>query len=222
MALHEFGEAGYSHAPHPRAWSEGIRERIVALTLVLIVAVAIYVGWNYNGLVKLRVMTDAAWADTNVQLKRRHDMIPNLVETVRGYAAHEQTTFEKVANARTRALTASGPTARAQAEGDLSDALRGLFAVAENYPQLRAVENFTQLQTQISQIEDQIQLARRFYNAVVRDLNTRVAQFPSNLVAGLFGFRAREYFEMEAGERESPSVQFDLSRPERPRNRPLS
>ena len=194
----------------------------MALTLVLIVAVAIYVGWSYNGLVKLRVMSDAAWADINVQLKRRHDLIPNLVETVKGYAAHEQTTFEKVANARTRALTASGPAARAQAEGDLTDALRGLFAVAENYPQLRAVENFTQLQTQISQVEDQIQLARRFYNAVVRDLNTRVAQFPTNLVAGLFGFRAREYFEMEACERESPSVQFDLSRPERPRNRPLS
>jgi LemA protein len=127
---------------------------------------------------------------------------------VKGYAAHERTTFERVTEARARAVSASGPAARAQAEGALSEAIRSLFAVAENYPQLRAVENFSQLQTQISQIEDQIQLARRYYNAVVRDLNTRVAQFPSNLVAGLFSFNAREYFEMAAAERESPQVQF--------------
>jgi len=177
----------------------------LALLVLVLLTYAIVV---YNGLVRLRVQSDAAWADIDVQLKRRHDVIPNLVETVKGYAAHERTTFERVTEARARAVSASGPAARAQAEGALSEALRSLFAVAENYPQLRAVENFSQLQTQISQIEDQIQLARRYYNAVVRDLNTRVAQFPSNLVAGLFSFNAREYFEMAAAERESPQVQF--------------
>ena len=177
----------------------------LALLVLVLLTYAIIV---YNGLVRLRVQSDAAWADIDVQLKRRHDVIPNLVETVKGYAAHERTTFERVTEARARAVSASGPAARAQAEGALSEAIRSLFAVAENYPQLRAVENFSQLQTQISQIEDQIQLARRYYNAVVRDLNTRVAQFPSNLVAGLFSFHAREYFEMAAAERESPQVQF--------------
>jgi len=176
-----------------------------------VAALAFFI-WAFNSLVRLRAMADAAWADIDVQLKRRHDLIPNLVETVKGYAAHERTTFEKVTQARTRALAASGPAARGQAEGGLTEALRGLFAVAEAYPQLRAAENFAQLQTQISQIEDQIQLARRFYNAVVRDLNIRIAQFPTNLVAGLGGFQRREFFEAEAGERESPAVQFDSVR----------
>jgi LemA protein len=180
--------------------------------LVLALAFAAFVIWAYNGLVKLRVMTDAAWADIDVQLKRRHDMIPNLVETVKGYAAHERGTFERVTEARTRAVSASGPAARALAEGMLTQALHSLFAVAENYPQLRAVENFIQLQTQISEVEDHIQLARRFYNAVVRDLNTRIAQFPTNLVAGLFNFGRREFFEAEFGERESPRVRFESSR----------
>ncbi len=175
---------------------------------LLVLMLIVYLIITYNGLVKLRVQADAAWADIGVQLKRRHDLLPNLVETVKGYAAHERTTFERVTEARARAVSASGPAARAQAEGALTAAIRSLFAVAENYPQLRAVENFSQLQTQISQIEDQIQLARRYYNAVVRDLNTRIAQFPSNVVAGLFSFYTREYFEMAAAERESPQVQF--------------
>jgi LemA protein len=175
---------------------------------VVLLAIFIYGVSAYNRLIQLRVRSEAAWADIDVQLKRRHDLIPNLVETVKGYAAHERTTFERVTEARTRALAASGPAARAQAEGALTEALRGLFAVAENYPQLRAVQNFTQLQTQISETEDQIQLARRYYNAVVRDLNTRIAQFPTNLVAGLFNFQPREFFEAE---RESPQVQFRTS-----------
>ena len=179
---------------------------------LIVVAVGAYFIWAYNGLVKLRVMTDAAWADIDVQLKRRHDLIPNLVETVKGYAAHERGTFERVTEARARAVSASGPTARALAEGMLTQALQSLLAVAENYPQLRAVENFAQLQTQISEIEDHIQLARRFYNAVVRDFNTRIAQFPSNLVAGLFKFQRREFFEAEGDERESPAVQFEPPR----------
>ena len=170
--------------------------------------VLVYVILAYNGLVKLRVMSDAAWADIDVQLKRRHDVIPNLVETVKGYAAHERGTFEKVTEARTRAVSASGPAARALAEGALTQALQSLFAVAENYPQLRAAENFAQLQTQISAIEDQIQLARRFYNAVVRDFNTRIAQFPANVIAGMFSFQRREFFEAAGDERQSSGVRF--------------
>ena len=178
---------------------------LALLLAALIIAVIVI----YNGLVRLRVQSDSAWADIDVQLKRRHDLIPNLVETVKGYAAHERSTFEKVTEARTRAMSAGGPAARAQAEGMLTDALRTLFAVAENYPQLRATENFTQLQTQISEVEDHIQLARRYYNAVVRDLNIRIEQFPSNLVAGIFNFRRREFFEAEGAERESPQVRFE-------------
>ncbi len=176
--------------------------------VAVLVLVAILVIIMYNGLVMLRVRSDSAWADIDVQLKRRHDLIPNLVEAVKGYAGHERTTFERVTEARTRALSAGGPAARAQAEGQLTEALKSLFAIAESYPQLRASENFTQLQTEISQVEDQIQLARRYYNAVVRDLNTRIQQFPSNLVAGTFGFRTREFFEAGAPDRETPEVQF--------------
>jgi len=175
----------------------------------LVIVVVVFVVVAYNGLVRLRVQSGSAWADIDVQLKRRHDLIPNLVETVKGYAAHESSTFEKVTEARTQALSARNPAARGQAEEALTLALRGLFAVAENYPQLRAVENFTQLQTQISEIEDQIQLARRYYNAVVRDLNIRVAQFPTNLVASFFSFQQREFFEMAVSERESPEVRFE-------------
>ncbi len=178
---------------------------------VLLVVVVVFVVVAYNGLVRLRVQSDSAWADIDVQLKRRHDLIPNLVETVKGYAAHESSTLEKVTEARTLALAARTPAARGQAEEALTLAIRGLFAVAENYPQLRAVESFHLLQTQISEIEDQIQLARRYYNAVVRDLNIRVAQFPANLVASCFGFRPREFFEMAEAERESPPVQFGSS-----------
>lgn len=179
-----------------------------ALSALVLVAVA-FIVVAYNGLVRLRVQSDSAWADIDVQLKRRHDLIPNLVETVKGYAAHESSTFEKVTEARTQALSARSPAARGQAEEALTAAIRGLFAVAENYPQLRAAENFTQLQTQISEIEDQIQLARRYYNAVVRDLNIRIAQFPTNLVASLFTFQPREFFAMSESERESPQVRFE-------------
>jgi LemA protein len=175
------------------------------------VIVVLFVAWPlvvFNRLVKLRAQADAAWADIDVQLKRRHDLIPNLVETVKGYAAHESTTFETVTEARERALDPGGPESRGEAEGALGQALRGLFAVAENYPQLRAAENFAQLQTEISHVEDQIQLSRRYYNAVVSDLNVRIAQFPSNLVAGLGGFQTREFFAAGSDERGSPEVSF--------------
>ena len=180
----------------------------IALGIVGLLALAVVV--IYNGLVRLNVQTDNAWADIDVQLKRRHDLIPNVVETVKGYAGHERQTLEAVIAARNRAVSAqsAGPAERGQAEGALSSALRGLFALAEAYPQLRAAENFAQLQTTLAQIEDAVQNARRYYNAVVRDLNTRVQQFPSNLIAGMFGFRNREFFEIPDAQREVPRVAF--------------
>ncbi|MGD0920682.1 MAG: LemA family protein [Terriglobia bacterium] len=178
--------------------------------LILLVVLVFFVILAYNTLVKLRVQSDNAWADIEVQLKRRYDLVPNLVETVKGYAAHERTTFEKVTEARAHAMSAGSPAAKAQAEGMFTEALKSLFAVAEAYPQLRAVENFTQLQSELTQIEEQVQLARRYYNAVVRDLNTRIAQFPTNLIAGMFSFKAREFFEVAvAAEREAPKVRFE-------------
>jgi LemA protein len=181
---------------------------IVVLAILAVLAIA-GIG-IYNSLVRLNVGADNAWSDIDVQLKRRTDLIPNVVETVKGYAGHERQTLEAVINARNRAVSAqaAGPAERGQAEGQLTAALRGLFALAESYPQLRAVESFTQLQSTLAQIEDAVQNARRYYNAVVRDLNTKVQQFPSNLVAGMFGFRNREFFEIPDAEREVPKVKF--------------
>ena len=183
----------------------------MALIIFLIVIVAI-VGFAiaiYNGLVQLRVRADASWSDIDVQLKRRHDLIPNLVETVKGYAAHEKGTFENIAKFRSQAMQATTPADKAQAEGQLSGALKSLFAVAENYPQLRASEQFTSLQASLNSIEDNIQNARRYYNAVVRDFNTRVQSFPTNMLAGMFGFHARQFFEMETpADRENVQVKF--------------
>jgi LemA protein len=181
---------------------------IIALGILAIVALAVIV--IYNGLVRLNVQAGNAWADIDVQLKRRHDLIPNVVETVKGYASHERQTLEAVIAARNRAVSvqASGPAERGQAEGVLTGALRGLFALAESYPQLRAAENFGQLQSTLSQIEEAVQSARRYYNAVVRDLNTRIQQFPSNIVAGMFGFKTRDFFEVPDTERAVPQVKF--------------
>src|SRR5574337_638552 len=181
------------------------------MLFVLIVAAALvlFVVAIYNGLVRLRVQCENAWSDIDVQLKRRYDLIPNVVETVKGYAGHERQTLEAVVNARSRAMTAQGPAAKAEAEGILGGALKSLFALAEAYPQLRAVESFTSLQGTLSQIEDTIQNARRYYNAVVRDLNTKIAQFPTNIIAGMFSFKTREFFEVTAAaEREAPKVSF--------------
>ena len=176
--------------------------------IILAVLVVIVVGM-YNSLIRLRVQCDNAWSDIDVQLKRRYDLIPNLVETVKGYAGHERETLEGVIAARNNAMTTQGPAAKAEAEGMLTAALRQVFALAEAYPQLRAVESFTQLQQTLNQIEDTIQNARRYYNAVVRDLNTRIAVFPSNIIAGMFGFKPREFFEITApAEREAPKVSF--------------
>ena len=184
------------------------------LTLLLVGGAAILLAMAvvgiYNSFVGLNVKAENAWSDIDVQLKRRYDLIPNVVETVKGYAGHERQTLEAVVNARSRAVSVqnAGPAERSQAEGALTSALRGLFALAEAYPQLRAAENFGQLQTTLADIENAIQNARRYYNAVVRDLNTRVQQFPSNLVAGLFGFRNREFFEVPDAQKETPQVKF--------------
>ncbi|HXH05219.1 MAG TPA: LemA family protein [Vicinamibacterales bacterium] len=183
------------------------------MTIVLLLALAVLVLaviGVYNSLVRLRVQADSAWADIDVQLKRRYDLVPNVVETVKGYAGHERQALEAVVNARARAVAVqgAGPAERGAAEGALTAALRQLFALAEAYPQLRAVESFTGLQQTLGQIEEAIQNARRYYNAVVRDLNTRIHQFPSNLVAGLFGFRPREFFEIPDAERQAPRVSF--------------
>jgi LemA protein len=177
--------------------------------LIVVGGVVFYVVSLYNQLVKLRNGSESAWSDIDVQLKRRYELIPNLVETVKGYAQHEQSTFQEVTKARSQAMQASGPEAKAQAEGNLSRVLKSLFAVAEAYPELRANQNFLSLQEELSSLENAIQNARRYYNAVVRDLNTRCEAFPSNLIASRFGFEKKEYFELEAPEeRTAPSVSF--------------
>ena len=163
----------------------------------------------YNSLVSLRIRANNAWADIDVRLKRRHDLVPNLVETVRSYAGHERDTLEAVVVARNRAVAGGTLAARADAESSLASALRSVFALAVAYPQLRAAERFTGLQEALAEIEEAIQVARRQYNAVVRDLNTRVATFPSNLVARQYGFGPREFFELAArAELEPPQVVF--------------
>ncbi len=178
---------------------------LVAVGLLLLVLVVA----TYNRLVRLRNRAQNAWAQVDVQLRRRYDLIPNLVETVKGYAAHEKGTLEAVINARNRAMTATNPADKAQAENMLSGALKSLFALSEAYPQLRAVESFTALQASLTQIEDTVQNARRYYNAVVRDLNTKIQQFPTNIFANMLGFKPREFFEVTApAEREAPKVSF--------------
>src|SRR5271166_5753893 len=182
---------------------------IIIVIAILAVIASMLIG-IYNSLVQLRVRADNAWADIDVQLKRRYDLIPNLVETVKGYAGHEKGTLEAVINARNRAMSATGPADKAAAENMLSCALKSLFALSEAYPQLRAIESFTSLQNSLTQIEDTVQNARRYYNAVVRDLNTKILQFPTNIIAGMLGFKQREFFEVTAAaEREVPKVSFD-------------
>ena len=176
--------------------------------IALVVIVFILIGM-YNSLVRLKVQVDNAWADIDVQLKRRYDLIPNLVETVKGYAGHEKGTLEAVINARNRAMSATSPGEKAAAENMLSGALKSLFALSEAYPQLRAIESFTSLQNSLSQIEDTVQNARRYYNAVVRDLNTTIDSFPSNQIALFFRFGKRQYFELDRpAERQVPQVSF--------------
>lgn len=179
---------------------------------IIVGVIVLIIGWiisTYNGLVGLKNRTKGAWSDIDVQLKRRHNLIPNLVETVKGYASHERKVFENVTEARTRALTAKTPAEAAKAERGLTGAVKTLFAVAENYPELKASENFRKLQEDLSDTENKVQAARRFYNGNVRDFNTRQEQFPYNVVAGLFGFKKAEFFEIEGEEeRKAPKVKF--------------
>ncbi len=162
---------------------------------VLVVLVVVVIGL-YNGLVRMKVRVDEAWSDITVQLKRRMDLIPNLVNTVKGYATHEKEVFEKVTEARANTLNAQGPAATAKAEGEFEQALKSLFAVAESYPQLRATENFQQLQSDLTDTEDKIMASRRFYNGAARELNIKIQTFPGSLIAGMFGFKTREFFEV--------------------------
>lgn len=162
---------------------------IIAIVLLLIIGI-------YNGLVRAKIRSDEAWSDIEVQLKRRYDLIPNLVNSVKGYAKHEKTVFEEVTKARTEALSAQTVGQAAQADGDFQKALKSLFAVAESYPQLRASENFQQLQAEITDTEDKIQAARRFYNGMARDLNTKIQTFPNNIFASMFHFKNREFFDV--------------------------
>ncbi len=182
------------------------------IPLAILGALVLLIIIMYNSLVRLRVQSENAWADIDVQLKRRHDLIPNLIETVKGYASHEKQTLDAVVRARNQAMTAQTPATKAKAEDVLTQSLKSLFALSEAYPQLRAVESFAQLQGALSQIEEAVQSARRYYNAVVRDLNTKIEVFPSNLIANAFGFRVREFFEIaEAAERQVPKVSFEAS-----------
>jgi LemA protein len=178
------------------------------ILLGILVVIAFLLIGMYNGLVQLRTRADSSWSDIDVQLKRRHDLIPNLVETVKGYAAHEKGTFENIAKYRTMAMQATTPEDKAAAENQLTGALKTLFAVSEAYPQLKASEEFTQLQGALNQTEDSIQNSRRYYNAVVRDLNAKIQSFPTNILAGMFGFQQRQYFEAAATDREPVAVKF--------------
>ena len=182
---------------------------------VPILIVLIWLIGTWNGLVRLRNHCDESWSGIDTELKRRHDLIPNLVEVVKGYAKHERETFEAVVAARTLAQSEMGtPSQQADAENGLVRALRGLFFVSESYPDLKASENFLSLQRQLSNTEDRIQSARRFYNANVRDMNNRVESFPSSIVAGMGGFRRREFFEVEdAGVRAVPQVDLGAGDP---------
>lgn len=184
---------------------------IGTIFLILLVIVAGYVIFAYNGLVRARQVVREAWSGIDVQLKRRADLIPNLIETVKGYASHERKTLEEVTELRTRAqsLPRDDVAGRAQAEGLLSQALGRLFAVAEAYPDLKANQNFMQLQTSLETLESEIQMSRRYYNGAARDLNIKVESFPSNLVANAFSFRQAEYFEIDnPDDRATPKVSF--------------
>ncbi|MCK9378525.1 MAG: LemA family protein [Candidatus Moranbacteria bacterium] len=178
------------------------------ILLVIAVVIVIWVVSVYNGLIKLKNRVDEAWSDIDVQLKRRYDLIPNLINTVKGYASHEKELFEKVTEARTAAMGAQTPIEKEGAENMLSGTLKSLFAVAENYPDLKANQNFLELQRELSDTENKIQASRRFYNGNVRDFNIKIEIFPSNIIAGVLKFSKRDFFEAEEKEKENVKVEF--------------
>ena len=184
---------------------------ITYILLAVVIVIAFWAIFAYNRFVRLTNRTEEAWSDIDVQLKRRYDLIPNLVETVKGYVTHERGTLESVTEARTRAMNAKTVDEHAQAENMLTGALKSLFAVSESYPDLKANSNFVELQRELSDTENKIQAARRFYNSVVQDLQNALEQFPTNLLGNMFGFKTREFFKLDEGEaaaRQPVKVQF--------------
>lgn len=178
------------------------------IVLAVVFVVLLYVMVVYNGLITLRNRVKEAWSDIDVQLKRRYDLIPNLVETVKGYASHEKETFNKVIEARSKAMSATGVKEKGEAENALSGTLKSLFALSENYPELKASVNFLELQRELTDTEDKVQASRRFYNGNVLDFNTKLEMFPTNMIAQMFGFKVSEFFVAEEGEKAAPKVSF--------------
>ncbi len=183
---------------------------ILYIIIAIVLALVLYLIAKYNGFVSLRTRTQEAWADIDVQLKRRYDLIPNLVNTVKGYATHEAGTFEKITEARSKAMQATTPAEKGEAENMLTGTLKSLFAISEAYPDLKANTNFLQLQAELSDTENKIQAARRFYNGNVRDLNVAIQSFPGNIIASMFSFTKMEFFELEEGseQKEPVAVKF--------------
>jgi len=183
-------------------------ENLLWILLVAVGAIVVWLILVFNSLIRLKNRSQEAFSDIDVQLKRRHDLIPNLVETVKGYAKHEKELFEKVTQARANAVNAKGVAEKGQAENMLSQTLKSIFAVAENYPDLKASQNFLKLQDELSDTENKIQAARRFYNGNARDFNIKIEVFPNNLVAGVLGFKKFEFFQAETKERKNVEVKF--------------
>lgn len=181
---------------------------ILIYILLAIAVIAVLIVGLYNSIIRLRNKCDEGWADIDTQLKRRYDLIPNLVETVKGYAAHEATTLEKVVEARNIAMKATTPQEREQAENAITGALKTIFALSESYPDLKANQNFLDLQKNLKEVEDHLQLSRRYYNATVRDFNTKIEVFPNNMIANMFKFAKRDFFQAEEGEKQNVKVNF--------------
>lgn len=178
------------------------------IVIAVVAVIAFWLIMVFNGLIRLRNRTDEAWSDIEVQLKRRYDLIPNLVNTVKGYAKHEDSVFSKVTEARSQAMQAKTPAQHAKAEGMLTETLKSLFAVSENYPDLKASGNFLHLQQELVDAEDKIQASRRFYNGNVRDFNTKMQVFPTNMIANMLGFKKYEFFDAPDNVNETPEVKF--------------
>ena len=183
---------------------------ILWIVLAVVAVLVIFLWVTYNALVTLKVRVDEAWSDITIQLKRRADLIPNLINTVKGYATHEKSVFEEVTKARTEVMNAKTPKDAAKADNMLEDALKSIFAVAEAYPDLKASQNFSQLQEELVDTEDKIQASRRFYNGGVRDLNTKIQLFPNNIFAGMLGFKEREFYEVDESERAAVEKPVDV------------
>ncbi|MDX9970593.1 MAG: LemA family protein [Candidatus Gracilibacteria bacterium] len=183
---------------------------ILAILLAGIVGLGLYVMGIYNSLVAMKNKVEESWSDIDTQLKRRYDLLPNLIETVKGYASHEKETFEKITQARNMGMNATNVKDQEAADNMLTGALKSIFALAEAYPDLKANQNFMQLQNTLKEIEENIQMSRRYYNATVRDINTKIESFPSNIVANMFKFEKREFFELE-NETERQNVKVDFS-----------